>query len=500
MTAAKLVPLVLYFLMLFAIGIVASRRVKNLKDFFVAGKSLNFWLVAFSSRATGESGWLLLGLTGMGFSVGMQAWWVVVGELMGVTICWGILTQRFKVFTDKYDCVTVTDYLEDRLGDRTRVIRVIATLCLVVFVTAYVSAQFAACGKAFTGFLGWDHSTGVVLGMVIVGFYSVAGGFIAVVWSDLVQGSLMLVGLIVMPIVGLVAAGGPTAALTKVAAIDPDLVNVWGAGGFSAQAVVAAAGLVAIGFGYLGSPQLFVRFISVRSPREFRNGSAVATLFTLLADAGAVATGIVGRALYDGVPALADSEQILPHMAGDLLPAVVGGILMAVVLAAIMSTADSLLVLVSSAVVRDVWQKMFRPNLDEVAAIKLCRYVTVAVLVFSSAWAFDKDSVIFWFVLFAWTGITTSFCPAILTTLFWRGATTAGVAAGMVTGLGLTIGWKLGRPHLDNPLLKGLDEMLVAFFASLLVIIVVSKLTTPPEHAEADLAEVRGQVYDVWRG
>lgn len=500
MTAAKLIPLVLYFAMLFAIGIVASRKVKNLKDFFVAGKSLNFWLVAFSSRATGESGWLLLGLTGMGFSVGMQAWWVVVGELMGVTLCWGLLTQRFKVFTDKYDCVTVTDYLEDRLGDKTRVIRVIATLCLVVFVTAYVSAQFAACGKAFTGFLGLEHATGVILGMVIVGFYSVAGGFIAVVWSDLIQGSLMLLGLIIMPIVGVVAAGGPTAAINKVAAIDPDLISVWGAGGLSAQSAIAAAGLVAIGFGYLGSPQLFVRFISVKSPKEFRNGSLVATGFTLLADAGAVATGLFGRALYDGLPALTDPEQILPHMAGDLLPAALGGVLMAVVLAAIMSTADSLLVLVSSAVVRDIWQKIFRPDLDEVAATKLCRYVTAAVLLFASAWAFDKESVIFWFVLFAWTGITTSFCPAIITTLFWRGATAAGVASGMLTGLGLTIAWKLGKAHLDNPLLRGLDEMIVAFFASLVVIVVVSKLTTPPPNAEADLADVRGQVYDVWRG
>ena len=487
--ASRLIPIALYFLVLFVLGAVASRRVKGMSDFFVAGKRLNFWFVAFSSRATGESGWLLHGLTGMGFAVGMNAMWVVLGEVIGVTLCWVFLVQRFKVLTDRYESITVTDYLEDRFGDTSRVIRVIATVALLIFVTAYVSAQFAACGKAFSAFLGISHATGVIVGVVIVGFYTVAGGFIAVVWSDLFQGSLMLLGLIVLPVVGIAAAGGPSVAFETVAAIDPTLLDIWGPGGFSAKAALGAAGLVAIGLGFLGSPQLFVRFIAVKSPAEFKNGSIIAFLFTFLADMGAVITGVAGRALFT---TLKDPETVLPRLAESVLPEFAIGLFMAIVLAAIMSTADSLLVLVSSAVVRDIWQKIFRPDLSDESLTRLCRYVTLAVAGVAVAFAFDPDSVIFWFVLFAWTGITTSFCPAIIISLFWPRATRTGIAAGMLTGIATTIAWKLTLHAV-------IDEMIVAFTASTVVIVVVSLFTTPPPNAASDLAGARQRVFDIWR-
>ncbi|TNE48064.1 MAG: sodium/proline symporter [Deltaproteobacteria bacterium] len=521
----KMIVVLLYFGGLFWIGVMASRKIQDMKDFFVAGKKLNYWLVSFSSRATGESAWLLLGLTGMGFAVGMHALWVVLGEVAGVTLCWVFLTQRFKVLTDRYDSITVTDYLSDRVRDTTHVIRILATVILVVFVTSYVSAQFAACGKAFKGFLHIPHHYGVILGMVIVGFYTVAGGFFAVAWSDLVQGILMLVGLLLIPIVALSYAGGWGTMVNTVGSIDPSLLTVWGKHGFGWAGVLSALALAAVGLGYLGSPQLFVRFIAVKSREELTNGTWIAVLFTILCDLGAVLAGVAGRALVapngalfsQKATLLQDAEQILPIMTNALFPTLLAGLFIAIVLAAIMSTADSLLVLVSSAVVRDTWQKVFRPETSQEQLTKLSRYVTFTLCLVALFPAFSEKSMIFWFVLFAWTGITSAFCPVLILSLYWKGLTRAGVIAGMVTGMALTIAWKVLPLNLLSSfsswaiqqkivaadkvakatLHSVVDHMLIAFTGALLMAVVVSWFTTPPAEASDDLNFAKAESVDL---
>lgn len=515
-----------YFALLFWIGVWASRKIKDLKDYYVAGKQLNYWLVSFSSRATGESGWLLLGLTGMGFAVGLHAFWVVLGEVMGVTLCWVFLTQRFKVLSDRYDSITVTDYFATRLRDTGHIIRIVATLILVVFVTSYVSAQFVACGKAFKGFLGLSYTHGVLLGMAIVAFYTVAGGFVAVAWSDLVQGLLMLLGLIAVPIIAIIAAGGWGSTLTQIHQLDPSLLSIWGKHGWGWSSALSAAGLVAIGFGFLGSPQLFVRFIAVKDREELRRGSIVAVLFTVLANVGAVLAGMAGRALIAPGQALfsqkavllADKEMILPALSNTLFPTLLAGCLIAIVLAAIMSTADSLLVLVSSAVVRDTYQKIFKPELSTASLTKLSRYVTFGLCLVALLPTFQEKSFVFDLVLFAWTGLTSAFCPPLILSLFWARLTRAGTVAGMLSGLFLTIAWKLtplswfpgllswakqhqfltGTPIAAATLHHVVDHMLIAFFGSFLFTVVVSFVTRPPSEAEEDLAHARQEAIDLW--
>lgn len=527
----KVVLTVLYFLALAGLGLWASRRVRGMKDYYVAGKGLGYWLVSFSSRATGESGWLLLGLTGFGFAFGVQAFWVVLGEMMGVTLCWVFLTQRFKVLSDHYDSITVTDYLADRLGDTKHVIRVIATISLVIFVTAYVSAQFNACGKAFSGYFGLEHATGVILGVGLVGFYTVAGGFLAVAWSDLVQGVLMLLGLVAVPLVALAVIGGPGTLVTELGAVQTEgmatngaaLLSPW-AGEFSGKALMAALSLVAIGIGFLGSPQLFVRFISIKDVSEIGPGSLVAVLFTLLTDCGAVVAGMCGRVLVarnDAVDTLRDlaggaeiasaKEQILPYLSELLFPEVLTGLLVAIVLAAIMSTADSLLILVSSAVVRDIWNRTLGVEMSDAQARTRARVVTLLVCLMALLFSLDKESVLFSFVLFAWTGITATFCPPLILSLFWKGLTKAGAAAAMIWGLFWTFVWTLEVGEGDaaahwvtTKLWDGFsgsaeEAMIPAFGGALLVAVLVSLFTTPPEDAEEVLAAAREQVVDVWR-
>ena len=526
----KLIITVAYFLVLAGLGVWASRRVRNMKDYYVAGKGLGYWLVSFSSRATGESGWLLLGLTGFGFAFGLNAFWVVLGEMMGVTLCWVLLTQRFKVLTDRYDCITVTDFLCDRLGDTRHVIRVLATVSLVIFVTAYVSAQFNACGKAFSGYFELDHITGVLLGVALVGFYTVAGGFFAVAWSDLIQGTLMLVGLVCVPAVALYHIGGPAALIAELGTVQTDglvsgadLLSPW-AGPLTGASVMGAISLVAIGLGFLGSPQLFVRFISVKSVRELGPGSLIAVVFTLLTDVGAVLTGMCGRVLVarnDAVATLKEmaggadvsiasaKEQILPYLSELLFPELITGFLVAIVLAAIMSTADSLLILVSSAVVRDLWQGVFGLELEDHQVTLRARIVTAIICVLALFSALDPNSVIFDFVLFAWTGISSTFCPVVILALFWKGLTRHGAAASMAWGIAWTFLWtlELGAGDAARPWVKNLwdgfsgsaeEAMIPAFFGAMAVAIIVSLFTTPPPDAEQHLAETKEQVVDLW--
>ena len=217
----KLLMVFIYLAVLLGIGFVASKRMKTMRDYFAADKNLGFLSAAFSARATGESAWLLLGLTGMGAALGMKSIWVVIGEIVGVGGAWLFMSRRFKRLSDTYDAITVPDYLEGRFKDSSQLLRIVASFSLVVFVTIYVSAQIDATGTAFESFLGWNYFVGALFGFAIVIAYTIAGGFVAVVWSDVFQGTLMVVGLVTLPIVGLITLGGFAEMTRRLEAIDP---------------------------------------------------------------------------------------------------------------------------------------------------------------------------------------------------------------------------------------------------------------------------------------
>ncbi|PRQ01221.1 sodium/proline symporter [Enhygromyxa salina] len=444
-TIFKLVGILLYLGVLLGIGAAASRRMKNMRDYFAGGKNLGFLGIAFSARATGESAWLLLGLTGMGAFVGVKAFWVVLGEVLGVMGAWLLMARRFKRLTDRYDSITIPDYLESRFRDDAQLLRRVAAIGLVVFVTIYVSAQIHATGAAFEGFLGWNYYVGALVGFVVVLIYIMSGGFVAVVWSDIFQGLLMFLGLVSLPIVGFVVAGGWGSVSEGLTRIEPNLLSWSGQGAWSLGAVLSVVGLVAIGVGFMGSPQIFVRFLALRDEGEINKGAGVAIAWTLLADSGAVLTGMVGRYLLTGpgddVEAVLGlkAENVLPQLVEQLLPLALVGLFIAIVLSAIMSTVDSLLVLAASAVVRDYHQKVLHPELRDEALVSLSRWVTLGLAVGALAIAFGVAGMtgrqsVFWYVLFGWSGIAATFCPTIILSVFWRGMTKRGALAAMISG------------------------------------------------------------------
>lgn len=483
--AIKLIGIVVYLAVLLWIGVLASRRMKDVRDYFAGGKSMGFWAVAFSARATGESAWLLLGLTGMGATVGVQSLWVVLGEVLGVGISWIWMSRRFKRLTDRYDSLTVPDYLASRFRDHGHVLRLVSAASLVVFVTIYVSAQIDATGKAFESFLDWNYYVGIAVGFAVVLAYIVSGGFVAVVWSDIFQGALMVAGLVLLPVVGLVAAGGMGPVLDGLRAQDPSLLQFSLGEGTE---ILATLALVLIGLGFLGSPQLFVRFIALRSESELGRGTAVALVWTLLADVGAVLTGLVGRHLLVGpggsVAGLGSGgEDVMPLLVDLLLPALFVGVFVSIVLAAIMSTVDSLLVLAASAVVRDVYQKVLRPETPDDALVAKSRAATFVLTFAALAVALGvavatPDRTVFWFVIFGWSGISATFCPTIILSLFWPGTTARGALAAMVTGFVCVPLFKFAAPELPEvgDAFAKLSELPPAFAASLVAGVLVSLL------------------------
>jgi sodium/proline symporter len=458
----------------------------------VAGKKLPSWVIAFSSNSTGESAWLLLGLTGMGYAVGAHAFWIILGEVMGVALVWTVVARPFKAYTDRFDSITVPDYLEDRFRDKYHVLRWISVVIIFSMVTAYTAAQLTASGKAFGSFLGLSYTAGVLIGAAVILYYTTVGGFKAVAYSDLLQGVLMFACLVILPIVAIPAAGGWTEVMGALNAEDPALLRPMGSFGFTPPGIISAIGFVGIGLAFLGAPQLLTRFISARDQKQIVEGGFIAVICVIGFDVGAVLSGMAGRVLF---PGLLDPETVLPEMSVSLFPAIFTGIFLVVVLAAIMSTVDSLLILASSAVVRDIVQQVFNPKWSERRLSFYGKLTTVVIGGAAVIMALAEVRMVFWFVLFAWSGLACAFTPVVLCSLFWKGTTRAGAIAGMTGGFVTTVAWVM----FFKEGFYDLYEMLPGFAAGFLCTMVVSWFTEPPEGAEEELAAIRAEVGPIFR-
>lgn len=485
----KIIALGLYILILFLIGVIASRRVKSMSDYYVGGKKMGFLAVAFSARATGESGWLLIGLTGMGAIAGLSTYWVVVGEVLGVAISWWFMAKRFKRKSDEYNAITVPDYLESHFQSQSKKLRILASTILSLFVVIYVASQIDVTGKAFESMMGIEYFTGAVIGFLIVLAYIFIGGFVAAVWSDMFQGILMFIGLVLLPIVVFFSMDGTSSIYDSLNQIDPSLTNIWGTSDDVWMNVATMLGFAMIGLGFLGSPQVYVRFMSVKDEAEIDKGKWVAVIFTLLTDAAAVTIGILARILFtesgqDPEMILGNAgENVLSIMTENFLPYALVAIYVAVVLSAIMSTIDSLLVIASSAITRDFYQKVFHPEIPDRDLSGMMSKVTFIMAVLALALAMviailSPTRTVFWLIIFGWSGIAASFCPVIILSLFWKDYSEAGAIASMLTGFLCVPIFKFVVPRIDQigPYFEQLDVLAPSFLISIIMGWVFTKL------------------------
>ena len=484
----KIIALSVYVIILLLIGLVASKRIKNISDYYVGGKKIGYWAVAFSARATGESGWLLIGLTGMGAMAGLSAYWVVVGEVLGVAISWYYMAKRFKRRSDSYGSITIPDYLESHFKSTTHFLRGLAATILSLFVIIYVSTQIDATGIAFESMMNINYYWGAIIGFLIVLVYIFVGGFVAVVWSDLFQGLLMFFGLILLPVVAYMQMGDVNI-VESLHSIDPALTDVWGGDDNVYMNIATMLGFSMIGLGFLGSPQVYVRFMSIKNEAEIDKGRRVALAFTLLTDAAAVSIGILGRIYFtsqgdapDGILGTGGAD-VLAMMTEQFLPLGIAAIYVAIVLSAIMSTIDSLLVMASSAITRDFYQKIFRPNASPKKLTWVSRWVTLGMaliglgLAMSMAY-FSPDRQVFWVIIFGWSGIAASFCPVIILSLFWKAYSEAGAIASIISGFLSVCIFKFVLQPMDGigPYLEKLDVLAPSFLVSIICGWIFTKL------------------------
>ena len=499
----KIAVLAVYVGILFLIGILASRRIKSMSDYYVGGKKMGFWAVAFSARATGESGWLLIGLTGMGAIAGYSGYWVVAGELLGVFVSWQFMAKRFKKRSDAFGAITIPDYLQSHFKTSTHTLRIIAASVLVVFIVIYVASQIDVTGVAFKSMLGIDYRVGALIGFLIVLAYIFIGGFVAAVWSDLFQGLLMFFGLVLLPIVVWFSMDQGTGITEGLNAIDPTLTQVMGRSPDMWMNLFTILGFSMIGLGFLGSPQVYVRFMSIKSEKEVDKGKWVATAFTLLTDAAAVTIGILARIYFtkegqDPEAVLGNSgENVLSMITEEFLPTILVAIFVAIVLSAIMSTIDSLLILASSAITRDFYQKVFRPEIKDESLTKISRTST-AIMAFTALIIamimnyVSPDRQIFWVILFGWSGIAATFCPVIILSLFWKGYSERGAIASMISGFISVLLFNFVFKEMSGigPYFVALDVLAPSFAVAMIVGFVVSKKYPPRAEAVKMIEEI----------
>jgi sodium/proline symporter len=485
MDLGLLVAFLVYLVVLIGVGVITYRMTRTHDDYYLAGRKLNPWVTALSAEASSESGWLLLGLPGQAFLQGIGAFWVAFGCLAGTFFNWTIVATRLRKLTGFFRAITIPDYLESRFDDRSHTLRVVAALLIGVFMTSYVAAQLVASGKALSVTFGLDYVPAVLIGATVILFYTMMGGFFAVAWTDVVQAVMMLIGLVVIPIVGTIKLGGPAAVCSKLAECAADTSGFMslrvGKEGIGLATFIV--GMLGIGLGYPGQPHVLVRFMAIKKPSLVRKSALIGVIWAAVALYGAVLVGLLARALLTGD--VTDPERVMPLMAMELLPPWVAGIMIAAAMAAIMSTADSQLLVASSSFVQDFYHKTLGRNPRPSTLVLLSRLVTLAIGVLGMVIALRQDpenpvGVVFWLVLYAWGGLASAFGPVIVLSLYWKRVTKGGALAGMLSGAVTVIVWQ-NIPVLNDFLYVLIPGVVV----STIMVVVVSLLTTPPPEAAA---------------
>jgi sodium/proline symporter len=479
---------VIYLAIVVGIALYAARnRTGDIGEFFVGGRRMGNLVVALSAVTSGRSAWLVLGVTGIAFVDGVSAVWAVAGYILMELFLFLFAAPRLRRFTGRMDDITLPDFFASRFRTGGHGLRALTVGVIVVFMVAYISAQFAAGGKAFASTFGMDENAGIWLTMAIVLLYTILGGYVAVALNDAVQAFFMIFGLVLLPVVAISELGWEAVTAT-LQGFDPELFNPMALG------IGGLIGFLGIGLGSPGNPHLLVRYMSIDDPAKLRWSALWGTIWNVVMAWGAVFIGLAGRAVFADVEALpnADTEQLFPVLASEFLPGVVVGLLVAAVFAAIMSTADSQLLVGASGVVRDIYQRMIRSD-EEVSERHLVRLsrLTVAVMCLVGVGLLylpGAEDLVFWLVLFAWGGLGASFGPAVLAALFWRGTTAAGVMAGIVVGAVTTVAWYY-IPGLTDLIYEGVP----GFLLSALAVWLVSRMTAAPADVDAimlDLTEV----------
>jgi sodium/proline symporter len=466
------VAFIVFLLTLFLpviIGFITLRRTKSQEDFFVGGRAMNKFVVALSAVSSGRSSWLVLGVSGMAYTIGTGAVWAVVGYITAEMFQFIYIGRKLRAQTEAYRSITLLDYFESKFNDKRQLIRITGTVIITIFITAYVSAQFNAGAKSLSTGLNISFVFALILSGIMVLVYMVLGGFIAVAYNDVARAIILILGLVIFPAYGLIEIGGFDLMLESLSHLNPALVDPF------ALSFGVIIGFLGIGLGSPGQPHIIVRYMSIDDPDKLRFSTVIGTFWNVVMGWGAVFIGLIGRILIPSVEKLPgrDSEVIYLVLSSEFFGPVLYGLLIGGIFAAILSTADSQLLVVASTFVRDLYERIIKKDsiISESQKLKLSRIVVVLSGILALTMAYLAQDLIFWLVLFAWGGLGASIGTALIFSLYWEKTNTYGIVAGMITGTLMTILWKGFFSEST-----GIYELIPGFLLSSLVIIIVSLL------------------------
>jgi len=493
-----LVAMIIYILVILGVGFFyAKRSNSSTEEYFLGGRKLGPWVAAMSAEASDMSGWLLMGLPGVAYLTGASdAVWTAIGLACGTYLNWLLVAKRLRKYSQVAgNAITLPDFFSNRFHDTKRILMSVAAVFILVFFAIYVGSCFVSAGKLLSTLFGWPYFTMMVIGAVLVFAYTLIGGFLAESVSDFIQGVVMICALIVVLVGSVVSIGGVDnvaafvagipgfGALTQIASpvTDAEGAYVMAADGAYTYGEAGAYGFITIistmawGLGYFGMPQVLLRFMAIRHTKDIPAARRIATIWCVVAMAAAVTIGLIGHALLPGLP---DPERIFIELSRYLLPAFLAGIMLSGIMAATMSSADSYMLIASSAIAKNLFKGLFSREATDKQVMWVSRITMTLILIFGIIIAADENSSIFGVVSYAWAGFGATFGPLVLTSLFWRRVNFAGALAGMVCGGVMVFVWHEVIAKLGGP--WAIYELLPAFLVGLAAIFIVSLATAPP--------------------
>ncbi len=431
MNIATMITFIFYFIVLLGIGFHFYGKSTRIEDYLLGGRAMGVWVTALSAQASDMSGWLLMGLPGAVYLGGLSNSWIAIGLFVGTVLNWKYVSKRLRIYTAKTNAITIPCFFEQRFDDPTGLLRIISAIIILIFFTIYASSGLVATGKLFESTFSVSYEVSVVLGGVIIILYTFLGGFLAVCWTDLFQGMLMLIAVIVVPAIAYFKVGG-CEAIGEAMAFKNISRNIFpqATAMNSFLAVVSAS---AWGLGYFGQPHILTRFMSAKSTEKLKHSMRIAVLWVFLSLCGAVAAGLVGIAMFENLQ-YGDHEKIFIYMISDILGPWFGAVMLAAILSAIMSTIDSQLLVSSSALTEDFYQKMIKKNASEKEIIWIGRMCVIIISVIALLLALKPNDTILGIVAYAWGGFGAAFGPLVLFALFSPKTTWQAALAGMIVG------------------------------------------------------------------
>jgi len=477
-----LVSLALYFIVMLGIGFYAFKKsTDDVSGFMLGGRSLSPSVAALSAGASDMSGWMLMGLPGAMYISGMSSLWIAIGLVIGAFLNYLIVAPRLRTYTEvANDSITLPDFFENRFNDKSRMLRVVSSVVIVVFFTLYTSSGIVAGGKLFESSFGLNYEVGLYVTAGVVVAYTLFGGFLAVSLTDFVQGCIMFIALVLVPVVAISEVGGISEVQASVSNINPELLNI-----FSGVSFISIISAMAWGLGYFGQPHIIVRFMAIRSVKDMPTARRIGMSWMIVAIIGAMATGFAGIAYVakTGIK-LDDAETIFILLSQILFNPLIAGFLLAAILAAIMSTISSQLLVTSSSLTEDFYKTFLHKEASDKQQVLVGRISVFLVALIAIYLAYDRNSTILTLVSNAWAGFGAAFGPVIIGSLYWKKMTRNGALAGMITGAVTVLLWIYLPITINGQSLSSLMyEIVPGFVLCSLVIYIVSNMSPQDDTA-----------------